>query len=260
MKINFKLTNFNYFFICLFFCFVSLELHSQVVDIESQRFNKNQNGIFGEVNFDGSFTQNTTQVWQISNENKLLFQQSKFSALLFSDFGLVKGNKADLINRGFAHVRFNYHLNKSKKLTTEAFEQIQYNRIQGINLRQLVGAGLRQKIVGHDSLESFFGILGMYEFEQVKDQTTPNKDFRLSSYFSVDWLLTKSVSFNTIFYYQPLANKFSDFRATNRSTFIFNITQKWGFKLMFSYLTDSNPPVGIPKEIITIQNGLSLRF
>ena len=100
----------------------------------------------------------------------------------------------------------------------------------------------------------------MYEFEEVIDQNIPNKDFRLSSYFSVDWLLSKSVSFNTIFYYQPLANDFSDFRVTNRSTFKFNITQKWGFKLMFSYLTDSNPPAGIPKEIITIQNGLSVRF
>ncbi len=249
----------NYFFVTvLVFC--SFSLFGQVVDIESQRFAKKENGFFGEVNFDGSYTQNTTQVWQISNENKLLFQQTKFSALLFSDFGLVNGNNDDLINRGFAHLRLNYHLNKSKKLTAEAFEQIQYNRIQGINLRQLAGAGLRQKIVGRDSLESYFGVLGMYEFEEVIDQNTPNKDFRLSSYFSVDWLLTKSVSFNTIFYYQPLANNFSDFRVTNRSTFKFNITQKWGFKLMFSYLTDSNPPVGIPKEIITIQNGLSVRF
>lgn len=238
----------------------SFSLTAQVVDIESQRFTKEGKGFFGSVRLDGNYTQNTQQIWQVSNNTKLLYQWKRHRILVFSDFGLVQSANNDLINRGFGHLRYNFHLTKSKAITMETFQQVQYNRVQKIDVRALSGSGFRFRIFQKDSIELFTGAAAMYEYEEVQEQPIPNRDLRLSSYVSLDYQISKSLSWNNIVYFQPLATNWSDFRLTNQSTFKVALNEYLTLNLLFSLLEDTNPPVGIPSTIISIQNGLAFTF
>lgn len=244
----------------LFFFFCQIRLQSQVVDIESQRFSKNEKGIFGKFELNGSYTQNTQTIWQLSNQSKILIENNTNNFLIFGDFGLLKGENEELINRGFGHLRFNQNLVKNARLKLEVFQQTQYNRIQKIKLRNLVGTGLRLKPLKTDSIDFYLGLSIMYEYEEIQEQTTPNRDARFSSYFSLDFPIGKSVTLNNIFYYQPLANQFLDFRISNQTALKIAFNKNLGFKLTFNYLEDSNPPIGIPNRIITVENGFSFSF
>jgi len=245
------------FFSLLFF---TQKVSAQVVDIESKRITKNEKGLFGEMEFNGSYTENVQTIWQLSTQGKLLLENKNNNLLVFGDFGLVKSQNEDLINRGFGHFRFNQNLTKSKRLKFEAFQQVQYNRIQKINFRNLTGTGLRFKVLKTDSVSFFVGTSIMYEYEEVQEQAKPNRDPRLSSYISLDIPFNKIISLNNICYYQPLANQFLDFRIANQTTLKLKFNANFALKITFNYLEDSNPPIGIPNRIITLENGLSLNF
>ena len=244
----------------ILFFFYQFEVFSQVVDIESQRFSKNEKGVFGKFELNGSYTQNKQTIWQLSNQSKILIENKTNNFLIFGDFGLLKGENEELINRGFGHLRFNQNLVKNARLKLEVFQQTQYNRIQKIKLRNLTGTGLRLKPFKTDSIDFYIGLSIMYEYEEIQEQTTPNRDARFSSYFSLDFPLGKSVTLNNIFYYQPLANQFLDFRISNQTALKIAFNKNLGFKLTFNYLEDSNPPIGIPNRIITVENGFSFSF
>lgn len=245
----------------VFIFFIVGNTYSQVVDIESQRILNKEKGVYGFINFNVNYTQNTQTIWQVSNTSKLLLQFKRQSVLLFGDFGLVRSSNAqDLINRGFGHIRYNYKITQNNRLTFEAFEQIQYNRIQKIDQRNLVGTGLRWRVLKTDTIDFFVGSSIMYEYEVVSNEAIPNQDARLSAYISFDLPIGNTVTINNIGYFQPLANQFSDMRISSQTTIKFNINKYLTFRVLFNYLLDTNPPQGIPNQIINIENGLELKF
>jgi len=70
----------------------------------------------------------------------------------------------------------------------------------------------------------------------------------------------ETVKFINTTYAQPLAKTFSDYRISNTSKLIFDITKKLKFITDFSFLYDSKPPIDIPQVNYQIRNGLTYKF
>lgn len=234
----------------------------QVVNIESKRFNHPDSaGFTGLTSFNMNYTQNTQTIWQIGNETKLLWTMpNKNSIFVLADLHFIQANSTDLINNGFGHFRFNKNLLWEGKLKFETFQQVQYNSIQLIKFRSLTGAGVRQTFFDKENTEVYSGIALMNEVEIPNTTENENWDARLSSYLSLNVRISKSVSLNTIAYYQPLINQFKDYRFMSELRTTMEFTKTWSYKIELNYLMDKFPPLGAPNEIYTIRNALVFRF
>lgn len=243
----------------LLFCLAGTVSNAQIVNIEKSRLGQKE-GWAGNIDLSLNFTKNVYQIWQLSNRTGLQYNNSRHVVLFLVDAAMIQSDNEQLVSRGFEHVRYNYLIGEQKKFALEAFEQVQYNKIQKIKLRVLTGAGARYSFIKSDTNNLFVGSTPMYEYEELIDNTTIERRVRLSNYFSFQLRLWKKVTINSITYYQPDVIDFSDYRFSNESSLSIGVTNRLSFKVIYNLLYDSRPPVDVPNTIYSISNGLGWKF
>ena len=233
--------------------------NAQIINIEQKRLGVSDNGWHGNINFNLKYTQNTRKIWEFGNKAAFQYHKNKSNYLMLTDLKIVRNDNQDLINKGFAHFRYNRMLKDSGNISTEVFSQVQYNGVQKIKFRSLNGAGFRFKILGNDTINLNLGIAVMYEYEETAIHEF-HRNVRGSNYISFNWQISPKLSFKTINYYQPLLNLLWDFRFSNVSSLSFPLTKKLSFVASYNVLYDSNPVEGIPNMITSINNALRFKF
>lgn len=231
--------------------------YAQIINIEEKRYKDAEEGLQGNIDLNFKFTQNTNSIWQVSNNISLLYRRKKLTHLFLNNITLVRSNQSDLVNYGYAHYRIVHELSREQFINWESYGQIQYNSVQKIKQRILVGTGLRFKIVNTDSLQFNFGWSLMYEYEET---TIPEYSslIRNSNYLSLNWKISKLWEFKTITYYQPSIGDFSDFRISNESTISHKLTKSFSIVGSVNILYDSQPPLDVP--VNNFNAGLLLRY
>ncbi|MDI1315761.1 DUF481 domain-containing protein [Flavobacterium sp.] len=238
-------------------------INAQLVNIESQRIQKDSLRFVliadltynSQKNNDESLT-----FFSIAATTQLKSKSLKklYLLLVSSDYAIANGQK--LSNSGLFHFRYNHRINKYLKL--EAFTQMQYNQIQDLKSRTLIGAGPRLKILGEKSAKLYFGSLYMFEYEKTLDNSITKFDFhRISSYFSVSLDLPKKVGeLVSVTYYQPRLDLFTDFRISNQSSLNLNLTSKIVFSNNVNLMYDAVPPNGVTRFNINYCSGIKFIF
>jgi putative salt-induced outer membrane protein YdiY len=230
---------------------------AQIINIEEKRYKNAEEGLQGNIDINFKFTQNTKSVWQVSNNISLLYRKKKLTHLFLNNITLVRSNNSDLVNYGYAHYRLIHMLSDVRFIKWESYSQIQYNSVQKIKQRILVGSGLRFKIVNKDSLQFNYGWSLMYEYEETTIPEFSNV-VRNSNYLSLDWKISKLWEFKTIVYYQPSISDFSDFRLSNESTISHKLTDHFSIVARIKFLYDSAPPLEVP--VNNFNTSLLLRY
>lgn len=245
------------FLTVLLFINLLLNSYGQIINIEEKRYKDAEEGLRGNIDLNFKFTQNTNSIWQVSNNISLLYRRKKLTHLFLNNITLVRSNQSDLVNYGYAHYRIVHELSREQFINWESYGQIQYNSVQKIKQRILVGTGLRFKIVNTDSLQFNFGWSLMYEYEET---TIPEYSslIRNSNYLSLNWKISKLWEFKTITYYQPSIGDFSDFRISNESTISHKLTKSFSIVGSVNILYDSQPPLDVPVNNFNV--GLLLRY
>ncbi|MGB7394831.1 MAG: DUF481 domain-containing protein [Pricia sp.] len=188
------------------FCCLGIEMSAQLVNIESKRMQKDsvRFALKSDLLFD--YTDNngdyifeaasnlTTQV-KSKDLNKILF--------FIGNFGLIRSEEKDFQNSYFFHLRYNQKLSNLFRL--EAFLQNQNNTLLTITSRNLVGAGVRLKVVSTEATKIYLGNAYMYEIEK-SDETQQNfYNHRNSSYLSGSYAFKKvRLDLTGTVYFQPL--------------------------------------------------------
>lgn len=218
---------------------------AQIINIEEKRYKDAEEGLQGNIDLNFKYTQNTKSVWQVSNNISLLYRKKKLTHLFLNNISLVRSNNSDLVNYGYAHYRIVHVLSEEQFIKWESYAQIQYNSIQKIKDRFLLGSGLRFKLVDTDSLQFNFGWSLMYEYEET---TIPEYSslIRNSNYLSLNWKINKVWEFKTIVYYQPAISDFADFRLSNNTTISHSLTKNFSIVGQIYILYDSRPPIDVP--------------
>lgn len=243
----------------LLLCCFALSSEAQIINIEKSRKDQKE-GWAGNIDFSLNFTKNTIQIWQLSNRTGLQYNKNRHVWLFLTDISMIQADEEQLLSRGFEHIRYNYLLGKKQKVAIEAFEQVQYNKIQLIKLRALAGAGGRYSFIKSDTSNLFIGCTPMYEYEELTDNITIERRVRLSNYFAFDFGLWQKVTISSITYYQPDIVDFADYRFSNESSLSIGVTNRLTFKVIYNLLYDSRPPVDVPNTIYSISNGLGWKF
>ncbi len=236
---------------------ISVTVNAQLINIEEKRLNSNEEGWKGNIDFNAKYTQNTQMVWQLSNKVSIQYRKKNHTHLFLNDISLVRSNQSDLVNYGFAHYRYSNLVIPDKDLKWESYAQIQYNSVQKIRQRLLLGSGFRFKIINTDSVYLSYGWSLMYEYEETTIPEYSNL-IRNSNYLSFDWKISKIWELKTIMYYQPSIGDFSDFRLSNVSNITHNLTEHISLVFNLNIQYDSNPPIEVP--VNSFQTGILIRF
>lgn len=240
------------------FLLFSTSTFAQIVNIENKRLSGGK-GFHGSADLNLNFTMNTKQLLQIGDKLRIGYTNQRHHALIVTDHAFVKSDDDSFVNRGYEHLRYNYTLKDSGRVILEAFQQGQFNKIQKINLRLLLGSGFRFKIIDQLNYQLSFGTGFMGEYEELTDFGT-SRDILSTSYLSFDGQFTENVGLNTISYFQPKMIDFGHYRFANETYIRFKISKHLSFKLVYSMVHDSRDIEGVRKTNYILKNTLSFNF
>lgn len=245
------------------FFFIITQVQGQIVNIERQRIVSDSAGWLGQVGLNFAGQRNTVSFLLLATTGVVEYKSknTKDFWLLITELNFLSAEGLKFNNTGFGHLRYNRKVSNS--IRWEFFSQAQYNGITKINMRGLLGTGPRFKLTPYERAKFYFGIAGMFEYEESKDfdtHLTYHRDFRMSSYLSFTLEPESDVTFASTIYAQPLVRDFADYRITSESTLSVKVTTKLTFTSSFRYSYDTFPPLGIPKGNFNFANGIEVKF
>ncbi|MCT4581108.1 MAG: DUF481 domain-containing protein [Flavobacteriales bacterium] len=236
------------FFYTLFFALISSVVFGQILNVEKRRGDVDENGWKGNVDVSIKYTENTRSIFEFFNKSTINYKKDSVTYLFLTDFKLIKKNSDDLINKGGVHLRRIQDLNTDATLKSELFTQVQFNGVQKIKQRFLLGAGARAKLVGNDTINCNFSIGGMYEYEETTIETFHHA-LRMTSYLSFNWDLNEKWKLRLINYYQPKVNLLNDFRLSNETSLSYQVSKEFSVVATYSLLYDSTPVLEVPNQV-----------
>ncbi|GAB5553672.1 MAG: hypothetical protein Sapg2KO_32630 [Saprospiraceae bacterium] len=236
-----------------------------VINTEDLRLENSNKNFVGLVNFNFGMNENKAGRFLKPNAKlRLEWIQQKSKLMLLGGYRLTRFvpiNDPDSAPRnfnsqGFSHLRFNQDLNK--KIVWEAFAQAQFDNVQEIDQRYLVGTGPRFELLKTDSASLYLGTLYMYEYEETSaDIKVFNKHHRLSMYLNAGIQFNTSMGINNTSYFQPRPDVFSDFRIASVTQFFAQLNKHLSFNVNLDFVYDTRPPVTVPLRMYNFTAGLA---
>ena len=234
-----------------------IALRAQVVNIEGRRFANDTVPWTGFVNFRYNIAENTQRSLHFGLNGALQHVRGKHTFFFINDLAVSRVETNEFLNTGFQHLRYNY--NRDKRWTGEAFTQAQYNKPLKLDLRMMLGAGPRLRVIKDDKYKVHIGTSLMAEYER----TTPGDVFlhgRSNSYIASSAALTELLSVACVAYYQPKLFDATDHRVMVEASVIIRATARLTLESRLNLLKDSEQPEGVPSLSYSWQNMFGYRF
>lgn len=229
-------------FLLLISIFLVINVEAQIVNIESNRFTTDTTGWKGNYGLGFTFGKQAVKYFAFSNTGHIQYKSDKSLYLILGSVDLIKSKNDELINTGFFHFRYNYKI--KPWIRWEAFTQIQYNKLNGIRLRYLLGTGPRFKAVQLEKFKTYIGTLYMLEYEVNSDKTQKLVQGRFSGYISFSLRPIENVEIVSTTYYQPRIDAIKDYRIASDNALFFKFHKLLSFGINFKLNFDSRPPEG----------------
>ena len=234
------------------FCVANTSL-AQVVNIEAKRFKTDTIGWKGSADLGFSMGKQKETFFMMSANAHVQYKSKKHLYLLLGNSDLVKSKTAKLINSGFIHFRHNFKLKKDW-VRWESFTQAQFNKMNGLKVRYLLGTGPRFKILSKEDYRIYIGTLYMYEFEKSLDGLTKLNQVRFSSYLSYTFCPIDILELIGTFYYQPNITENKDYRLSSENSINVKLHKNLILGLNFRMNYDSFPPSGAITKLTYLWN------
>ncbi len=261
----------TYWTLAMIFTFLSIDLFAQtVINTEALRLQEEEGKFKGLLDASFGMTRNKAGLSinpEIDLRGEWNFEQTRWIALggyelnRFTDLNLDGSGARNFTNRSFAHLRYNRSL--SKVVTWEVFSQTQHDEIQEIDLRTLLGTGLRLTLVEEEIGYLYLGGAYMFEYEassSIDIRKIYERNNRVSTYVSLGFRFNESVNISHTTYFQPNLEAFDDHRFSSITDIKAAIIGGFGMQISFEILYDSRPPITVPNTMYDFDFGLILNF
>jgi hypothetical protein len=225
------------------------------MQVDSVRFVLKSDFLFDYSNNNGDYlSQITTNI-----AAQLKSKDLKRIYMMIANYNFERSKNQDFQNSWFLHLRYNQKI--SNLFRFEAFVQDQNNELLTINRRQLIGAGIRLKLISKASVKAYFGNAYMYENEQIASSGQELYNQRNSSYVSMSLFFPKSkVSLTETLYFQPKYSDLSNFRVFQQLQAEFPISKVVSFTTRFTYFYNSFSIDGVTDYSTDLSLGLTLNI
>lgn len=197
---------------------------------DSIRFVLTSDLLFGYTNNNGEY------ILQIGSNLSTQVKSKDLKKIFFfiGNLNLIRSNDQDFQNSWFLHARYNQKL--SELIRLEAFVQNQNNKKLTINSRNLLGLGLRIKLLSNNLTTIYFGNSYMYEIEETKALDQKFYNHRNSSYLSLNQDFSKiNLTITGTLYFQPLYRTISNHRILSQLKAELPLTKKISFAALYNY-------------------------
>ena len=218
----------------------SFTLESQIVDIEtSRKENLIGNKLSLNLGFDGS--SGTVDRTNYSIGTRFDFNNEAWNRFLI--FNYSRREKDDRINEDntFLHLRFARKI--SSLIAAEFFIQTNEKPLEKIEERNLIGLGLRLSPVKNLRLG-----IGVFDENEKRINLDERNTVRANTYLNYLLNISSNTSINTLLYFQPDIEDFSEIRSLFRLGLRVKATDSFFININYEYVHDSSPPVGTDKK------------
>ena len=226
--------------ILISFIVFSATLESQIVDIETSR----KEDLVGtkislNLGFDGS--SGTVDRTNYSIGTRFDFNNEVWNRFLI--FNYSRREKDERINEDntFLHLRFARKI--SSLIAAEFFIQTNEKPLEKIEERNLIGMGLRLSPIKNLRLG-----VGLFDENEKRINLDERNTVRANTYLNYLFNISNNTSINTLIYFQPDVEDFSEIRSLLRLSLKVKATDNFFININYEYVHDSSPPIGTDKK------------
>ncbi|QIE59409.1 DUF481 domain-containing protein [Rasiella rasia] len=244
--------------VALFLLFSAFS-NAQILNAESLRKVTDTSGFSGSASFNFALKRNVNDFITLGSDVHIQYKNKKHLAIFKNDVHFQKIESENFENSLISHLRYNYRFHP--RIAWEVFTQGQYNKINLIDFRGLIGTGPRFKVTTSEKYKVYVGTLAMFEYEEVDDGVTPlQRNLRASAYMSFSLYPTDHITIVSTTYYQPLFKTLSDYRISSQSSLVVGLFQDFALKLSHTFIYDAFPAVSIPNSQYEFTTGIAYTF
>ena len=202
-------------------------------------------------------------LFEIGVNARVDYRRARHYGFLAGEIRYGTKDDAPFRDRTFGHLRYNYRL--TPRLVAEAFTQLERDGFARLQLRTLVGGGLRVQYLDTEAAQIFQGTTPMYEHENLEADglaahPAATSRVRWSNYLNVRLRFTDTTHLLATVYVQPRVDAFSDVRVLQQSTLAVDVTEHVRLTTEFNLNYDSRPPTDVEDLDVTVRNGLQVSF
>jgi len=241
----------------LFTFFISANAFA-ILNVESMRVAKSKDGFSGELQLDSDFLSGNTDSQHVNFGNRLQWDSGNKTNFILTSYSYGESSGARDVNKGYIHLRHIVHLNN--RWAWEAFGQVESNEFTRLDLRELVGGGVRRTLKQDDDrLGMYVGMGGFYSTERLDDNSVTDL-VRANIYFVYKHKLNDTNQVMSTTYYQPAISNPDNFRALEQITYEIAMNRKLDLQLSLQVAHDSQPPSGVKLTDTGFHTGIKYRF
>ncbi len=225
----------------LIYLFLGITSQAQLVNIEAKRMHTDSTRFVLKSDLLFNYTDNNGEYVLAMNTNiSTQFKSKDLNKIYFLvlNYNLVRTDEKDFQNSWFFHARYNRKLSQFFRL--ETFVQNQNNTQLTIIRRNLVGVGLRFKMIDKKNTQAYFGNSYMYEIEKQNGIDQRFYNHRNSSYLSLNQSFEKiHLDLITTLYFQPLYRDIQNHRILCQVKAEIPLTDHIGLSALYNYFYTS---------------------
>lgn len=246
-------------FLCLSFTYFT---YSQI-NTERYRLDSDSVGFSGIADVELTAITGNTNLQIIHLGGRINYNWGESYTFLVADGGFGWDDGERIFNQTLFHLRHVETINELIQI--EAFTQFDFNKSRLLSERELIGAGLRFKILTLNDFKFRLGISYFYEHERfdLPDYSEHGNNLytnRFSTYLTFEYDIKDEIKLISITYYQPQINKFSDFRILSDNSLFVGLSSFVDLKTGFSLRYDAKPPETIKSIDTFTKFGFSFKF
>jgi len=246
------------------------QTNSATAQINTEKYRKyysDETGFLFNLYTSFSLKSGNTQYNAYKGSARIDYNGKKFDTFLVGDFEYKESNATKAVNQGFVHWRGITSIHK--RTSWEIFLQRQYNEFIDLNARNVIGSGIKYRLLEFESTNDSTNTLDinisiglMYETENYDlDGGTINQYFlRSTNFITFDWLKKKKFNITTVLYYQPAFTNYKNYRIAAEAGLEFAIAKSVHFIFALTYRYNNIPVTDVKKFDLSIENGIRIEI
>lgn len=233
------------------------------INTEKFRMDSDSVGLTGIVDIDITAITGNTDLQFINLGGRLNYNWGESYTFFVADGGFGWDDGERIFDQALLHVRHVHSI--SELIQAEAFAQIDFNKSRLLTERELLGGGLRLRVMKSENIKLRIAASYFYEIERydVPENSVHGKNLfanRISTYFTFEYEIKDDIKLISITYYQPQIGKLDDFRILSDNSLIIKLSSFVDLKTSFNLRYDAKPPETIKGTDTFTKFGFTFKF
>ncbi len=247
-------------FIVTVICYCSI-----FAQVNTERFREDEDsvGFSGYIDIEGIVATGNTDFQLLNSGGRLNYNWGNDYTFIVADGGYGWENGKAFVDQLFAHLR--HVVTTGELIQIEFFTQFDNNKKRLLLARELLGGGLRFRLLKTDHFKLRLGSAYMFETEKYdlpENSAHPltTSFHRLTSYLTFKYQLNKLLSFISTTYYQPRLSDFNDYKLFTENAILIDTGRLLDFFIKLNLRYDSRPPDTVKNFDTYSRIGFSFKF